>query len=188
MARARASAAAAGGFELQLLVLPAALAPLTIMLHATPRSTVKASTTCWSCLRPTLPDWRRACADHHHHRAANLYHGSYRASEYVGCALGNSQVAPRTHKPCSVCMHVRVCRDGTLLPVQHVCVSSYRPESWYLGRSTSGDNSVIAAGIPERFLIIREAPGHGDPCGRKRVKQGAQWKRQARFGLWKGGR
>ena len=137
--------------------------------HATPRSTVKASTTCWSCLRPTLPDWRRACADHHHQRAASCDDGPHRAGQRVGCAHGNYQVAQHVHQPCSACLRVCACRGGTLLPVLYVCVSSYGPESWYLGRSTSVTNSVLTTGIPERVLIIREPGGPMDPCRRKRV-------------------
>ena len=112
---------------------------------------------------------KRQAEDHHHQGAANYDDGPYQAGQRVGCAHGNYQVAQHVHQPCSACLRVCACRGGTLLPVLYVCVSSYGPESWYLGRSTSVTNSVLTAGIPERFLIIREAPGHGDPCGRKRV-------------------
>ena len=119
--------------------------------------------------RLSQPDWRRACAAHQHQRAANCDDGPYQAGQRVGCAHGNHQVAQHVHQPCSACLRLCACRGGTLLPVLYVCVSSYGPESWYLGRSTSVTNSVLTTGIPERVLIIREPAGPTDPCRRKRV-------------------
>ena len=110
--------------------------------RATPRRAVKASTTGFCSRAPVLRDWWRTCAVHQHCRAANLGHGSSRASWHAGCLGANSEHAQPPHQRCSRVLRVCAYRNGTLLPVLFVCVSSSGSESWYLGRSILDDNSV----------------------------------------------
>ena len=60
-----------------------------------------------------------------------------------------------------------------LVAVLSACVSSDGCESWYLCRSVSGDNSVLASGAPERSFVIREAAAQIAHYPRKRVKSQA---------------
>ena len=128
-----------------------------------------ASATCSTC-RPSLRDWRQACADQHHLRAAHRDDGSCRACQHAGCKLGKAQVAIRPHQLCSTLLCVCACRDGTLLPVLYVCVSSHGSESSYSGRPNPITDSVSIGAYQCGVLVIQRPPGHCDPCGRKRVK------------------
>ena len=122
-----------------------------------------------STRRSSLADRQGTCAVHHLHRAANSAHGSCRAGQPTGCALGNSQVVARTRMLCSDCLCTCACRVGMLVAVLSACVSSDGCESWYLCRSVSGDNSVLASGAPERCFVIREAAAQIAHYPRKRV-------------------